>query len=131
VTAFIDTNVIIRHLTGEPPAQAAGATTWLRDHDRILLAHLIVAEVVYVLESFYEVPRPQVADNVRALVTLPNVVTTDQAVLLRTIEVYEDDRLDFAEAFLVACAESTGIGVISSFDRAIDRVRTVARIEPS
>ncbi|MGL4743794.1 MAG: hypothetical protein ACRCXL_05330 [Dermatophilaceae bacterium] len=49
---------------------------------------------------------------------------------LRSIEVYEHDRLDDAEAYLVACAESTGVGRIASFDRTIDRVVTVARVEP-
>jgi predicted nucleic acid-binding protein len=38
-------------------------------------------------------------------------------------------RLDFAEAYLVASAETTGLGVVASFDRAIDRVPTVRRIE--
>lgn len=57
-------------------------------------------------------------------------VVVDRDVLLRAIEVYEGDRLDFAQAYLVACAESTGVGRIASFDRAIDRVRTVRRIEP-
>jgi predicted nucleic acid-binding protein len=51
-------------------------------------------------------------------------------VLLRAVEVYEGDRLDFAEAYLVACAESTGIDRIASFDRTVDRVKTVQRIEP-
>ena len=50
---------------------------------------------------------------------------------VRAIEVYETDRLDFAEAYLVACAESTGVGCVASFDRSIDRVKTVERIEPS
>jgi predicted nucleic acid-binding protein len=54
----------------------------------------------------------------------------DRDVLLRAVEVYETDRLDFAEAYLVANAESTGIGGIASFDRSIDRVHTVERIEP-
>lgn len=36
-----------------------------------------------------------------------------------------------AEAYLVACAESTGVGRVASFDRAIDRVDTVERIEPA
>ncbi len=40
------------------------------------------------------------------------------------------DRLDFAEANLVACAESTGIGRVVSFDRSIDRVSTIERVEP-
>jgi predicted nucleic acid-binding protein len=52
------------------------------------------------------------------------------SVLLRAAEVYERHRLDFAEAYLVACAESTGATRIASFDRTIDRVGTVERIEP-
>lgn len=33
-------------------------------------------------------------------------------------------------AYLVACAESTGVGVIVSFDRSIDQVPSVQRLEP-
>ena len=36
---------------------------------------------------------------------------------------YKTDRIDFAEAYLVACAESTGVGKVASFDRSIGRVR--------
>ena len=34
------------------------------------------------------------------------------------------------EAYLVACAESTRVGKVASFDRSIDRVDTIERIEP-
>lgn len=51
--------------------------------------------------------------------------------LLRALEVYETDRLDFAEAYLVAQAERSGIGVVASFDKAIDRLATVRRLEPA
>jgi predicted nucleic acid-binding protein len=50
--------------------------------------------------------------------------------LRRALEVYELDRLDFGEAYLVALAEESGTGTIVSFDRAIDRVGTVVRVEP-
>ena len=66
----------------------------------------------------------------RALLALRSVVTVDPALLLRALEVYEVDRLDFAEAYLVACAEATGVNVVASFDRSIDRVTTVQRVEP-
>ena len=52
------------------------------------------------------------------------------ALLLRAVEVYETDRVDFVEAYLVACAESTGVGKVASFDRSIDRIDTIERIEP-
>jgi predicted nucleic acid-binding protein len=51
--------------------------------------------------------------------------------LLRALEVYEVERIDFAEAYLVASAEASGVGSIASFDRSIDRVTTIQRIEPS
>ena len=46
------------------------------------------------------------------------------------LEVYEVDRLDFAEAYLVAQAEATGINEVLSFDRSIDKIQTVTRREP-
>jgi predicted nucleic acid-binding protein len=78
----------------------------------------VVAECVYVLESFYEVER------------LPAIKTIDPNSLLRALEVYERDRLDFADAYLVAQAEASGVTAILSFDRSIDRIDSVTRREP-
>ncbi|MGD9796955.1 MAG: PIN domain-containing protein [Acidimicrobiia bacterium] len=130
MSAFVDTNILVRHLTGDPPAMAARATAYLRDASELLLTDLIAAETVYVLEWFYEVPRDVVAEAMRSLLAFRSVVCVDPALLLRAVEVYETERLDFAEAYLVACAESTGVGVIASFDRTIDGVTTVERLEP-
>jgi predicted nucleic acid-binding protein len=130
VSAFVDTNVLVRHLTGEPPAIAKRATRYLEVESGLLLTDLVVAETVYVLESFYEAPRGQVAEAIRSLLALDSVVSVDPAVLLRAVEVYETERLDFAEAYLVACAESTGVNRVASFDKSIDRVGTVERVEP-
>ena len=109
---------------------AQRSTAYLASTSPLFLADLIVAETVYVLESFYEVTRGQVADAMRSLIAFDSIVCVDPALLLRAIEVYEVDRIDFAEAYLVACAESTDVGVIASFDRSIDRVTTIQRVEP-
>lgn len=130
MTAFVDTNVLIRHLTGDPPDLAARATTFLAQADELLLPDLIAAETVYVLESFYEVPRHEVARLVRAMIAFPAIRTLDPPLLLRALEVYETHRIDFAEAYLVALAESAGVDDIVSFDHDIDRVTTVRRVEP-
>lgn len=130
MTAFVDTNVLIRHLTGDPPELAARATRYLGVADELLLPDLILAEVAYVLESFYEVPRAKVATTLRAVLAYPAIRVLDADLLQRAVEVYEIHRLDFADAYLVASAERSGIGVIASFDRTIDRVTTVRREEP-
>jgi len=131
LSAFLDTNVLIRHLTGDPPGQARRATAFLERAEELLVPDLIVAEVVYVLESFYEVKRQRVAELVRAVIGFPAIVVVDEPLLLRALEVYEVDRLDFAEAYLVASAEASGVETIASFDRTIDRLVTIQRLEPS
>jgi predicted nucleic acid-binding protein len=127
LTAFLDTNVLIRHLTGDPPAMA---TAFLGSGERLLVTDLVLAECVFVLESFYEVERAQIATLMRSALAFPAIDTVNPEVLLRALEVYELDRLDFAEAYLVAQAEITGVGRIASFDRSIDRVDSVTRLEP-
>lgn len=131
MSAFVDTNILIRHLTGDPAAMAAQATAFLESESELLLADVIVAETIYVLESFYETPRVQIAEAIRSLLAFDSVVSVDPALVLRAVEVYETERLDFAEAYLVACAESTGVGAVASFDKDIDRMPTVDRIDPA
>jgi predicted nucleic acid-binding protein len=130
VTAFLDSNVLVRHLTGDPPGLAQRATHFLSEAEELLVPDLIVAEVVDVLGSFYEVQRPRVAELVRAIVAFPAVTVLDRDLLLRAIEIYELHRIDFAEAYLVASAERSGIGTVVSFDRSLDRVGTVQRVGP-
>lgn len=129
MTALLDTNIIIRHLTGDPPAMARRATRFLRSASDLVLLDLIVAECVYVLESFYEVKRSRVASLMRAAVTMPTVVASTDLVL-RTLDLYDRERLDFADAYLVATAELSGLVGVASFDKAIDRVGFIERIAP-
>ncbi len=109
---------------------ARASAALARNDEELLLTDLVLAECVYVLESFYEVERPRVAELMRSAIALPQLNTIDPALLLRSLEVYEVERLDFAEAYLVAQAEATGVCQVLSFDRSIDRVNTVARVEP-
>jgi predicted nucleic-acid-binding protein len=132
VTAWIDTNVLVRHLTGYPPAMARRATRFLAAvaPGELLLADLVLAEVVYVLQSVYDLDRPAVAEAARAIVTFPAIAVDDPQLLLRAVEVYENDRLDFAEAYLVASAERSGVRAVASFDKTVRRVASVELIQP-
>ncbi|HEY3946554.1 MAG TPA: PIN domain-containing protein [Solirubrobacteraceae bacterium] len=130
MSAFLDTNVLIRHLTGDPPEMAQRATRVLAGEEQWLLTDLVLVECVYVLESFYEVECSRVATLMRSALALASIEVVDASLLLRALEIYELHGLDFAEAYLVANAESTGVRRVLSFDRAIDRVESVSRVEP-
>jgi len=130
LSAFLDTNIVIRHLTGDPPAMAKRATRFLASNRDLILTNLVFAECLYVLQSFYEVEPPRVADLMRAMIAFPAIQVVDSDLLLRALELYEQKRLDFADTYLVAAAELSGVGAVASFDKAIDRIPSVKRIAP-
>ena len=106
------------------------ATRYLQRAEQLLLADLVLAEVAYVLMSYYEAPRPAVAESLRAILGFRAIRVVDDDLLMRAIEIYEVDRLAFVDAYIIASAERSGVGVVASFDRAIDRVGTIKREEP-
>ncbi len=125
---LLDTNVLVRHFTGDPPAQARRATAFLTDADDLVLTDVVIAETAYMLESFYRAPREIVATHLRAAVDFPAIDVDDPDVVHRTLELYELG-LHFAEAYVAARAEESGRAV-ASFDRSLDRISTVRRVEP-
>ena len=106
------------------------ATALLSGTDALYLPDLILAETVYVLQSVYRVPRPEVAALTRAVVSSRNITTDDPALLIRAIDIYEHHRLSFADAYLIALAEPDPDSSIMSFDKGIDKVRSARRSEP-
>ena len=94
------------------------------------MSDLVVAEIVYVLESFCQKTREQVAGLVAAVVSSSRFRVQNRSLLIRSLEIYLDHKIDFTEAYLVATAEQAGINEVASFDRAIDRVPTITRVEP-
>lgn len=63
----------------------------------------------------------------RSLLTFSAIKVLNERTLLRALELYEA-KLDFAKAYLVACAELTGVGKIASFNRTIDQIDSVQRV---
>ena len=130
MTAFIDTNVLIRHLIGEPVDQANQATRTLSSHETLLLSDIVVAEAIYVLQKVYSVDRPTISDVMKSLIAFPSIQVVDEPTVLRALEIFVNHRLHVVDAYLVASAESTGVNKVVSFDQGIDRVKTINRVVP-
>ena len=132
MTAFVDTDVLVRHLTGDPAELAARATAFLYAARDLLLTDLVVAETVDVLDvvlrSAAGIDRARAAFAARLR---GRRVRRPRRSCCRAVEVYETASVSFAGAYLVACAESTGVRRVRLVrPRRCDRVSTVDRIEP-
>jgi predicted nucleic-acid-binding protein len=65
------------------------------------------------------------------VIAFPPIVVLDEALLLRALELYEQEKLDFVTSYLAASAERSGVGVVASFYRSLERIKSVRLIEPS
>jgi predicted nucleic-acid-binding protein len=133
--APLDTNVLVRHFTGQPPVQARLATTFLRDSlpSSLLLTDVHLSELVFVLESsVYSTPRETVATIVDSVLALPAIVADNEVRLRKTLALYRERAMDWADAYLIAAAIASRAEQVISFDRFDTKIKglPVRRVEP-
>jgi len=132
--AYVDANVILHFLVGDPPDLAAKAVALFQRMERgevsLILDDVILAECVWVLQSFYEEPASRIASTLRGLLLLPNLEAPHKGVLLEALTLYQEYEVDFVDALLAARSHSGGPETIYSFGRHFERLPAVARLEP-
>jgi predicted nucleic acid-binding protein len=136
---YLDTNPIIRLLTGDHPDHAAKARTMFERAGRgeftLYLPEATVVEVVNVLSSprLYKLPRAEVAAKLTKLFTLPGLHVPRKTTYRRALELWVQTPQvrDFTDALHVAHMERLKIPIIASFDADFDRFPGITREEPA
>ena len=117
---LIDTNLIIRYLVQdhEKHARAAGKLFDACDRGELLIVVLpvVLAECVFVLESFYGHPRRDIASALRQLISSPGIAITEVTVHLDALHRYKETKAHFVDCLLAATAVAQKLPV-SSFDQ--------------
>ena len=129
MTAYVDTNVIVRHIVGDVPAQARAATELLMQPRSLNLTPIIFIEVAHVLRSYYGLSRDAIAERLDAVIRLP-AIAGDVDLLSAALDIHACRGVGIPDAVLAAQAMQTGITEIVSFDRGFDRIPGVTRVTP-
>ncbi len=115
----MDANVLIRFLTGEPPEMADKAERLLQKAQRDGLAlrihPVVVAETVWVLQSFYGRTKAEIIRVLVPLLAEHGLKLEGMGVVFRALELMAETNVDFADALLAETARSRDEGV-ASFD---------------
>jgi predicted nucleic acid-binding protein len=116
---LVDTNLIVRHLVQDHERNAKVAARLFEACDRgdvtLVLLPAVLAECVFVLESFYEHPRGEIAKALAALVGSPGVELADRALHLDALRRYRQSKLHFVDC-TIAAAAANGLSV-ATLDR--------------
>jgi predicted nucleic acid-binding protein len=132
---FIDTNIFLRFLTNDDPAKAARAGRLFRDavNGRVSLttSALVIAEIVWTLDSFYGLPKPQIAEKVEKILNTPNLECDESERILQALDTFVHENVDYIDAYHAFLMKDLGITRIATYDRKhFGRIPWVEIIEP-
>lgn len=100
------------------PTQSRRATIFMKDiysgKSQAEIPAFILAECIYVMEKYYQIPRAEIADKLKKLILFTGIVNSDKAILLNSLIKYEESGIDISDCLLAA--QSSSHRIILSFD---------------
>ena len=96
---------------------------------RVELKLIVLFQVVFVLRSFYSVPREDIATGMLDILKYKGIVVKEKKIVRRTIELWHDNKLDIVDCYLIACLEGDRQNILYSYDRDFDKFE-INRKEP-
>ena len=118
----IDTNVIVRYLTGDHPEQSPRSRR-LIDGQPVFVAATVILETEWVLRSAYGHDQAAIVNALRALGGLPTVEIEDAAIVSSALDLAEAG-MDFADALHLG--RSRHCEGFATFDRKLVKTAQLA-----
>jgi predicted nucleic acid-binding protein len=134
-TSFLDANIFIRYLTNDDPAKADRVEKLLdmaaKGKERLMTTEMVIAEVVWVLESFYKLGNIAIGPMIKAILATPGLEVVNGPLVEKAVEHYMSKNIDFIDGYIVAVMDRHSIGEIFSFDKKhLSRITEILRKEP-
>ena len=124
----LDTNVLVRYLTQDDPAQFAKAAAFIdaasEREEQFLVNTPVLCELVWVLAAVYDYSREEIAQ------ALEQIFTTAQFEIERLDEArqalgdFRSSKADFSDALIARINRSLGAKHTVTFDRDLKAVET-------
>lgn len=109
---WVDANVILRFLTGDPEAMAMRSARLMERVEKgevvLFIAPLVLAEIIWVLKSFYRYAMSDIAAVILSLVSAQGIEVEDRSLTIQAIELARDQNVDFIDAYLAVQAAKQG-----------------------
>lgn len=120
-TVFVDTNLFLRYLTNDVPDQADAVDALLRRAEQnkvsLMTNGMVVAEIVWTLESYYGLERSDIQNKVMAILNTPGLEIPESNLILKSVVWYAEKNVDFIDAYNAAWMGEMGIEKIYTFDQ--------------
>ncbi len=116
----LDTNVIVRYLTHDDPAQTAAAVKLLDSlspDEPGFLSLVVIVELVWVLESFYRAKKNEVTQVLETLLSNDRLVVERSEIVWLALRKFTGGRADFADCLIERSGHAAECQYTATFDR--------------
>ena len=117
---FVDTNVFLRFLTNDDPVKAKRAETLFRQATKgqiqLITSLLVIAEIIWTLESFYHLGKADIASKVETILNTPNLLCAETEMIVMALDLYVQENMDFIDAFHAFDLQAQGLSQIATYD---------------
>jgi predicted nucleic-acid-binding protein len=125
--ALLDTNVLIRFLTSDKSKKFRRVYTLFKSLEqgdvRVELKLIVLFQVLFVLRSFYSVPREDIAAGMLGILEYKGIIVKEKKNVRRMIELWHDSKLDIVDCYLIACLEGDRQNILYTYDRDFDKFK--------
>jgi predicted nucleic acid-binding protein len=115
---IVDANVILRFFLEDDEQQFPKAKALIQrlelGRDEVLLTELVFAEVVWVLNKVYEVPRPVIAEQFTKLMSYAGIKTLEsKEIFSESLRLYARHTIDIQDIFLALLSKRNDCTVVT------------------
>lgn len=119
--AFVDTNLFLRYVTNDVPEQADAVEKLLgraaAGEVRLVTSAMVMAEIVWTLESFYELSRAAIKEILLGILNTPGLEVETADLIIQAVVWFEEKNVDFIDAYNVAWMMEHELVELWSFDK--------------
>ena len=114
---LIDTNIILRYILNDH-TELSKKSIKILENKNVCIKIEIIAEVVYILEKLYKIPRKEIVSALQVLFSYKNIEVIEKDVVLFALEIYKSKKIDLIDTILISYNKIRNFEILS-FDKDI------------
>ena len=117
----IDTNILIRFLVGDEELQTKKVYSIFKkaeaEKKELFVPLLVVLEMIWVLESAYEISRKEILESISDLLLMPILKFGQQSALQQLVHSAQGNQYDLSDLLIAHSAKINGCETVLTFDK--------------
>ncbi|OGW24815.1 MAG: hypothetical protein A2X59_08690 [Nitrospirae bacterium GWC2_42_7] len=117
---FVDTNVFLRFFVRDVETFYHKAKDFFEKGEsgqlKLETSDLVIAEIVWVLESYYDFSKPEIKEVVETILETKNLKVANNSRVKEAINLYSSGKMDFIDAYNIAYIKAKDFKKVATFD---------------